>query len=251
MLACIGLLGSASLAACGKDEGLGHPTTPGSGGASAGAEAVPVGGESAGGSGFNGGVSGSVALGGNGMTAGTSATAGAAAVSDAGSGGAAGAAGNAPDTPGGEQLVLCARLTGRVGHADAQARAFAKATFADCRINWVVPLGPNLDDYRQQLVIWNLQFWGCQGQPVGDFGLVYGTPPLSAGDASLLIELYLTAATAELDLSPSELDDMRGALERLAKPWIVSDSSEPSASVCSTDAGGAGGAAAAGAGGAP
>ena len=99
-------------------------------------------------------------------------------------------------------------------------------------------------------MIWNLQLWGCQGQPVGDFGLVYRTPPLSAGDANLLIELYLTAATAELDLRPSELDDMRGALERLSKPLIVSDSSEPSASVCPTGAGGAGGAGAAGAGGA-
>jgi len=160
-----------------------------------------------------------------------------------------GGGGSGPE-PSGEQLGFCARISGRVGHADAQARAFAKATFADCRVKWVVPLGPNLDEYRQQLVIWNLEFWGCQGQPVSDFGLVFGTPQLSTGDASLLIELYLATADAELQLSPDERDDMKAALDRLAKQLIFSPSSEPSHSQCPVEAGGAGSSGGAGSGGA-
>lgn len=161
----------------------------------------------------------------------------------AGAGGVLGGGGSGPNSPGGEQLVLCIRITNQVPRADIQARAFAKAIFADCRIKWVVPLGEDLDEYRQQLVIWNLEFWGCQGKAVSDFGLVYGTPALSAGDASLLIEHYLTTVDAEVQLSTDERSEMKAALDRLAEQLISSPSEEPSQSSCVTNTGGAAGAA--------
>ncbi|RYZ09137.1 MAG: hypothetical protein EOO73_05065 [Myxococcales bacterium] len=119
-----------------------------------------------------------------------------------------------------------------------------------------MPLDPNLDEYRQQLAIWNLEFWGCQGEPVTTLGLVWGTPRLSAGDVSRLIDAYLLATdapTAELGLSPVEYEEMKSALERLAAPYIADGSAEPSKPRCSSGNGGAGGEAtsAAGAGGEP
>ena len=163
--------------------------------------------------------------------------------------GTAGNGGSGPTTPPGEQLTLCARISNRVPHADAHTRAFATAVFADCRIRWIVPLKPDLDEYRQQLVVWDLEFWGCQGNPVTNFGLVWGTPALSAGDAKLLIEQYLTTTNAELELSTDERAEMKAALDRLAEPLISSPSEQPSKSSCVQNTGGAGGAA--GAGGAP
>lgn len=157
--------------------------------------------------------------------------------------------GNGP-VPAGEQLVLCTRITGKIGHVSTQSKAFATALFADCRIKWVVPLKPDLDEYRQQLVDWSYDFWGCEpASPVADFGLVYGTPALSVGDANLLIEHYLTTVDTEVQLSTDERTEMKAALDRLAKPLISSPSEEPSQSSCVANTGGAGGAA--GASGAP
>jgi hypothetical protein len=248
-LACLLVLGSAALASCGKDEATKPSTTPqGGGGASAGTKGTPTGGDA---SGAVGGVSGST----GGSTTGGSTTnlggdAGTGAQGfDAGAGGALGNGGNGGSgatAPSGEQLELCTRITGKVGHADAQARAFAKAVFADCDIRWVVPLGSDLDEYRQQLVVWSLEFWGCQGNPVTDFGLVWGTPELSAGDAGLLVDHYIATANAELALSIEERVDMASALNRLSEQLISSASVLPSQSSCMRNIGGAGGAAGAG-----
>lgn len=252
-LACLLVLGSAALASCGKDEATTHPNTPqggANGGASAGTRATPVAGDDSGPLG-NGGASGGSTTTGGSTTGGSSTnvggdgTAGAHAnngtMGDAGAGGVLGAGGSGANSPPGEQLVLCTRITSKVPHADAQARAFAKAVFGDCRIKWVVPLGPNLDEYRQQLVVWNLEFWGCQGKPVSDFGLVYGMPALSAGDADLLVELYLATVDAELQLSSEEKSVMKAALDRLAKPLISSPSADPSHSSCVDESGGTAG----------
>jgi uncharacterized membrane protein len=64
-----------------------------------------------------------------------------------------------------------------------------------------------------------------------------------------LIELYLEKAQTELSLSPLEHSQMAAALERLAKPLIVDESTEPSNSAC--EMGGAGGGAGGEGGGAP
>lgn len=254
-LACLLVLGSATLASCGQDEGT-TPKSGGGGGASAGTPATPTAGDDSvalgGNAGASGGSTAGSTLGGSNTNLGGAAGTGA--QPPTGTGGDAGALGNGGNgggatTPNGEQLVLCTRLTGKVVHADAHTRAFATAVFADCRIKWIVPLKPDLDEYRQQLVVWDLEFWGCQGNPVKDFGLVWGTPALSAGDANLLIEHYLTTANTELTLSTDERVEMKAALDRLAEQLISSPSEEPSQSRCVTNTGGAGGAA--GAGGAP
>ncbi len=52
--------------------------------------------------------------------------------------------------------------------------------------------------------------------------------------------LEYSDAQAELDLSPLESEQMRAALERLAKPLVTDPSFEPSKSECSAGAGGAG-----------
>lgn len=254
-LACLLVLGSATLASCGKDEGTSHSVTPqgGASGASAGTPPTSTAGEPSGAVGGNGGTTAGSSTGGSTTNVGGDAGAGAQSPTGmGGDGGALGSGGSGATPPTGEQLGLCARITGRVGHADAQSRAFATAVFTDCRIKWIVPLKPDLDEYRQQLVVWDLEFWGCQGSPVDDFGLVWGTPALSAGDAKLLIEHYLTTVNTELQLSTDERVEMKAALDRLAEQLISSPSEEPSQSSCVDNTGGAGGAAGvAGAAGAP
>lgn len=252
-LSCLLVLGSAALASCGKDEAASPSVTPQSGaggGASAGTPASTAGDTAApvGGAGTSGGST----SGGSPTNVGGDATAGAGAQpptgvgGDAGAGGALGGGGNGPVPPG-EQLELCTRVTGKIGHVDAQSRAFATALFADCRIKWVVPPKADLGAYRQQLVDWTYDFWGCDpGQSVTDFGLAYGTPALSVGDANLLIEHYLTTVDAEVQLSTDERADMKAALDRLAKQLISSPSEEPSQSNCVSNTGGAGGATGAG-----
>lgn len=174
-----------------------------------------------------------------------------------GGAGSIGGAGGGGMTSEGEQLPLCARLSLKTSRAFQHSRAFAQAVYADCRLSWLVPLGPNLDEYRQQLTIWDLEFWGCQGEPVTTFGLVWGTPELSSGDVAALIEAYLVATDAvdaQLGLSPAEYREMKSALERLGVPYIADRSSEPSNPSCGAGgAGGEGGAGSAGAasGGAP
>ena len=246
-LACLLVLGSAATASCGKDEAASPSITPGGGEAGGGerssAGATSTAGEDSGPLGGNASsTAGSTSTMGGALPAGGTATgsAGATTAGAAGVGGelsSAGNGGSGSSTPPGEQLVLCTRLTNRVNHAVAQGKAFATAAYADCRVRWIVPLKPDLDEYRQQLVIWDLEFWGCQGNPVTNFGLVWGTPALSAGDASILIELYLTAANAELELSTDERTEMKAALDRLAEPLISSPSEDPSQSSCVDDTG--------------
>lgn len=247
-LASLGVLGAALLLSCGTDEGTSPVSHASEGGAddtsSAGAGNPSASGSTNGGS-HNGGTSG------GGASAGTS------------SGGIAGIAGNVtpaggagheseagaggmPLMPGGgEQLDICNRLTGLVPHADAVSRAYGKSAAQDCRVTWVVPRGAaEAPEYRNRLVTWSLELWGCQGAPVTDFALAYHQPNLSQGDATILIQYYMNAADAELDLSPLEHATMKAAIERLAAPLIVSDSPEPSQSKCpvNTGSGGAGGA---------
>jgi hypothetical protein len=257
VLACLAVFVSALSFSCGSDE-IARPTKPAcpscGGDMSLGGESF-AGGPSvhAGGSGTSGsrampsGGDEGVPLGGSGAVAGNAGT-GATGASGAGEGGASGGTGGAPTNPGGEQLEVCGRLTMTSVHAFAVAEAYEKAVFRDCQVKWVAALqGQDLVDYKNTLLLWNRSFWGCPDAPVFDntFALVFKTPPLTQGDADVLIDHYLAAAQAELDLSPPEAADMRAALERLAAPLITDPSLEPSNSSCSTD--GAGGAGSAGA----
>jgi len=241
MLASLSALGAALAFSCGTDEGT-SPNVHPEGGADNGAPVAGqnmgatanVGGEPGGGTGGSSGASTS------GGTAGDTAALGGA----AGSLGSAGAGGEAVGPSSGEQLKLCDRLLNVVPHSTAVTRAFRNVAYVDCRITWVIPRATQLDDFVQALLIWNLQLWGCQGAPVTAFALAKPGAMLSAGDAAILIEMYMNAAQAELDLSPPEAAELRAAIERLAAPVVVSDSSEPSQSRCPVDMGngGAGGA---------
>lgn len=169
-------------------------------------------------------------------------------------GGESGNAGEGPVGPVMEELSLCDRLTGTSILTTEVSWAFEALVYADCQLNWLNQLyldfKPNKrDEYLNALRPWNLRFWGCQDQPVGDFPLVFGTPPLSQGDADLLVDYYVQAAIAKIGLSTTEEEEMRSALARLAVQLVVDASSEPSKPNCEDpNAGGAGGT---GSGGAP
>ena len=237
---------AATIYSCGQDES----SSPNVHTSDGGSDSETAAGQSNGGSG-NAAASGS----GGSHVAGT-ATGGAPLVADgaaATSNDAGAGAGGIINTPQGEQLVLCNRLVNVVPHATDISKAFSKAAYADCRVKWVVPLQQaQLIDYLNRLRAWSLEFWGCQGEPVTDFALAYDQPPLSRGDSSILIQLYLDLVDTEVDLSAPERAVMQAALQRLAAPLLVSDSPEPSRPKCTVDpgVGGAGGADSAGAGGA-
>lgn len=160
----------------------------------------------------------------------------------AGNGGVAGGQAGSTGETSGEQLELCTRLAHGSQDADAVASAYVGAVYRDCRVSWVVPRGQALADLVNQLVSFSYNLWGCERTlPVDQFGLVLGTPALSRGDVSVLIDQYLTAAQKTLDLSAEERETMQAALLRLAKPLNPSASDEPSRSACSENIGGAGG----------
>jgi hypothetical protein len=241
VLLCLTGLGQMSLFGCGEDEGASKPRQPGDGGSST------LGGEGP-----------SETLGGNAAdsSGGTAASdTGGAPVNTGGApfdpegganlGGGLGA-GGATDPALGEQLELCARLSGNTIHAFNVEQGYAKAAIKDCRVTWVIPRKDDLVPFQNALLVSNLELWGCQGKPVENFALVYGTPELSQGDVTILIDEYMAAADLELELSPPEFDDMKAALERLAEPLIASASTEPSQPNCAVES--AGGAAGAGGG---
>jgi hypothetical protein len=232
------------LSSCGTDEGLDSgPTTrilPNGGSDSGTAASSSVGGESSGGVRAIGGSAGTLAGEGpdlGGMPFGGSAQAGAPPT-------LAGAGGN--DSGPTEQLSFGPRIPAQAANARDVAREYNHATFDDCRTRWVTDLflqSEAQQDFLNELVTWNLRFWGCQGEPVDNFALIYGTAPLSAGDATLLIEHYIAVATEALTLSPLEIDEMRAALQRLSAPLIADPSPEPSQPDCDAGGAGAGGAA--------
>jgi hypothetical protein len=187
-----------------------------------GAGAAAIGGDAPGGTGTN------EAGGGQGGTAGAGAV-----------GGEAGGGASSGDD--GEQLQVCARLANGSDDAFTVQSDYTSALYADCRVRWLFPSGQAYIDWANQLRRFSFQFWGCPGTPrVYSFALVSGTPALSQGDVNLLIDHYLAAAQAVVDLTSLERQDMQAALARLSKPLIVDPSLEPSQPACAT--GGAGGA---------
>ena len=156
-----------------------------------------------------------------------------------------GEGGGPPDGPISEELTLCDRLTKLTENSRLTTLAFEKLAYADCRIKWLNRLyidEHERDTYLNDLIPWNLQFWGCQSSPVDDFPLVWGTPAISQGDADIVIDHYLEAATEQLQLTKNEQGEMRAALERLATTIVVSESTQPSQPACDApNTGGAGG----------
>jgi hypothetical protein len=179
----------------------------------------------------------------------------------AGTGGASAGAGNTPGGEGGgppdgpllEELSLCDRLTQVAAKNLQTTKMFERAVYTDCRVDW---LGHRYvdamarDDYLNDLLTWNQKFWGCQQAPVDDFLLVWGTPPISQGDAEIVIDHYVAAAIEQLGLTAKEEQEMREALERLSTLVVTSASLEPSEPSCVDANGGAGGQGGVGAGGA-
>lgn len=245
-LAVLALVG-ASAAGCGADE------------TSSGTNCSECGGE--GGSGSGAGVAGDpVSASGSSMQprGGAGASAGGAAPGSAGTndlvggeGGTAGvgtiggeAGGGASSGDDGEQLRICARLANGADDALTVQSDYTSALYEDCRVRWLFPSGQAFLDLANQLRRFNFQFWGCPGTPrVYTFALVSGTPALSQGDANLLIDHYLVAAQAAVDLTSLERQDMQAALIRLSSSLIVEPSLEPSKPACAAGGAGSGGSA--------
>ncbi|HKY36441.1 MAG TPA: hypothetical protein VJN18_10905 [Polyangiaceae bacterium] len=246
------LLAGGLLLNCGQDEALdAGPTKPieaDGGDRIAGSGSSPVSGSSAGGMGQSGGNMTDAGEGPvlGGMPGGGSTQAGA--PPGAGSGGD-------DDGPPQERLSFGLRIPEPFEKSEDVTIGYTQAVFDDCRTKWVTKLFLDKDEqplFLNNLIDWNLDFWGCTlaAPPVSTFALIHEPAPLSAGDAALLIEHYITVATAELTLSPLEITEMRGALERLSRPLIVDPTAEPSQPDCG-DPGSAGAGGAPGAAGAP
>jgi len=145
-------------------------------------------------------------------------------------------------------LDLCVRLTTPSVFAFDITRAFDHAVFADCRVKWVVNLYLDVDqraEFLNNLLAWNMQFWGCNPPPPSNFGLIFKPAPLTSADAAALVDIYIQTATEPLGLSDPEIKAMRAALLELAKTTVAKVSAEYSHSECSdggADAGSSGGA---------
>jgi hypothetical protein len=238
---------------CGKDEQSSTPGCNDCGGEGGRSDGAGLGGDPVSASGSsvqpNGGAG--AAAGGGDAPGGMGAT-----EAGGGQGGAAGAGVVGGEAGGGasnegEHLALCARLANGVHDADVVTSYYMSALYTDCRVSWLFPSGQDYVTQLNQLKRFNFQFWGCPGTPpVYTFALVLGTPALSQGDVNLLIDHYLTAAQAAVDLTSLERQTMQAALVRLSNPLIVASSPDLSHSACEIGgAGGADGGGAAGAGG--
>jgi hypothetical protein len=252
VLLLVAVLGSGAFAACADGDVLpSHPQSNAGaatdGGAPAGGKAVTVAG-----SGGRGGASGTSTTPEGGTAAGAAVGGDAnGGVGGEGDGGAGGAL-NGEGGEDGEQLMLCARLSGQTVLAGRMAHDFEVNVYYDCRVSWLVVKGHALDDFLVSMTSFNYAFWGCANLPVTTFGLVDGQPSLSAADVATLAEDYVAAMntslldTSQNSLSAPEAVEMTAALERLAKPLVTNPAATLSQSLCNSGAGGA-----AGAGGAP
>jgi hypothetical protein len=152
--------------------------------------------------------------------------------------------GGGADGPVREELSLCDRLIQVPDKNLKTTKAFELSVYSDCRVKWLADLyldAKKRDDFLNDLLTWNQKFWGCQGVAVDNFALVWGTPPLSRGDADLVVGYYLTAAIEHLDLTANEEQEMREALQRLSTLVVTSAALEPSKPQCPDPNGGAGG----------
>jgi hypothetical protein len=111
----------------------------------------------------------------------------------------------------------------------------------DCRVfKALYPPGgaPALATWRNLLYAYNQDLWGCSDKPPSGFALVSpAISGISPADTTLLIELYLKAATEVLALSSREIADLRRDLQRLAGPLLADGSTSFTLSSCPMEAG--------------
>jgi hypothetical protein len=250
VLAVLALVGAAG---CGEVEQPSRPGCSDCGGEGGRNDSVGLGGEpvNASGSAMQPNVgAGPAAIGGDAPGGSGTTEAGGGQGGSAGAGTVGGEAGGGASNDG-EHLELCARLANGVHDADLVTSYYMSALYTDCRVSWLFPSGQAYVMQLNQLKRFNFQFWGCPGTPpVYTFALVSGTPALSQGDVNLLIDHYLTAAQAAVDLTSLERQTMQAALVRLSKSLIVDPSLDPSQAACETGGAGGGGAGGVNAGGA-
>jgi hypothetical protein len=168
---------------------------------------------------------------------------------DAGGGNAGGRLGSGGDAGGQDAstavaLSVCVRLqTPSVLSFDV-TRTYDHTVYADCRVKWVANLYLDVDQrevFLNNLLAWNMRFWGCTPPPPDNFALIFKPAPLTSADADALIDDYIDVATQALGLSAPEITEMRAGLRKLAQSTISTVSSEYSSSQCAPDAGAEGG----------
>jgi hypothetical protein len=149
-------------------------------------------------------------------------------------------------------LSLCVRLDSPTVLSFDLTRAYDHKVYADCRVKWVTDLYLRVDSrdaFLNNLLAWNMQFWGCTPPAPTDFALIYAPTALTSADAAALINDYIDAASVALAMSAPEIAGMRAALQRLSQSVVVRTSDEFSNPSCSdAGAGGSGGVAGAGGG---
>jgi hypothetical protein len=201
---------------------------------------------------------GGTATGGTGTTSDGGAGGSTAGGSDAGGAGASGGeagqsgTGGSPDAAT-ASLSVCIRLQSPSVLSFDVTRTYDHTVFADCRVKWVSNLYLEVDQrevFLNNLLAWNMRFWGCSPPPPDDFALIFKPAPLTRGDAAALIDDYISVATQALGLSTPEIDEMRAALDTLANSVVANESNGFSNSQCSdSGAGGAGSGGSSGSGG--
>ena len=160
-------------------------------------------------------------------------------------GGMAGMGGEAGEGSGALQLCLrFDRQTQAVNASTAVTEGYVLAAYNDCETSLFVSqrTPEELPDLLNYLASWNLSLWGCAS--VGtttDFGLSYGITELTSTDAESLIDHYAMTTQIELDLSASEVAQLRTILQQRAEGAVTETSERRLLSECGT--GGAGGAA--------
>jgi hypothetical protein len=106
----------------------------------------------------------------------------------------------------------------------------------DCRVAKLIK--PQTFDFANKLTAFTFSLWGCNDDPAKIFGLVDGITELSAADASVLIDYYVTLSKSAVGLGPKETAKLTLALECLAAQAITNPSTtEHELSICTPDGG--------------
>jgi len=143
------------------------------------------------------------------------------------------------------KLLLCLRLNDPQ-HPEVVSNlsrkvvdGYLSALFVDCRITKIVDAIPGgLNAFANDLLSWNVSFWGCRDTATNEFGLIHdGVSGLTSADVATLIDHYMKAAIVELSLSAGEQLQMRQALTALGQTVVTRQSDEYTLSNCA-DGGG-------------
>jgi hypothetical protein len=200
-----------------------------------------------------GGTAGTGATGGTGGSGGTGATAGSGGIDaspdtaadapvDAGADGDSGDSSTSSCQPAGSAyaLGLCGRLPQNqwTTLTTQIVPPYLSKLHFDCRVARIADDHPALPEFGNALIGWLLRFWGCNTPAVTNFGLVDAVSKLSAADAAVVIEHYMSLASVRLSLSSEEEREMRAALGCLAARAVTNPSTtQHEHSSCRDDSG--------------